>query len=130
MRSYEYLVLLVILDLLRGGLGLQNVAHRKPATQSGSNSGTSTADKAVNGNSNSDISLGNCAHPDTTSTSASPEDLGGPAWWRVDLEREYDVYEVVIHNRNNYQSKIRICQQDRIVVDLWWNLGLHRGGVG
>ncbi len=30
---------------------------------------------------------------------AAPEDVNQPAWWRVDLGTEYDVYQVVIHNR-------------------------------
>ena len=35
-----------------------------------------------------------CAHPHNPS--------GGPAWWQVDLGREYSISEVTIYNRDDH----------------------------
>ena len=39
----------------------------------------------------------------TDSSSLTPPDQ--PAWWRVDLGSQYDVYTVVIYNRDRNQGK-------------------------
>lgn len=37
---------------------------------------------------------------DSMASGVHYEDLDQPAWWRVDLGREYDIYQVIIYNRN------------------------------
>jgi hypothetical protein len=50
---------------------------------------TWTADKGVDGNTDSDISNGHCFH---TNTNMSP-------WWQVDLKDVYNISQVNITNR-------------------------------
>ncbi len=169
-------------------LSAENVALRKPATQSGSTVHYSTADKAVDGNTVDDGHKGlSCAHPglplsvdnnlraklfgswfsthgmivlgqhpstpskkgnaktlvfvstedhlklyiqtwfswvcgsiatsfscvyflfEDTSTygGPAPEDHDKPAWWRVDLEQEYDVHHIIIYGRNDARAAHR-----------------------
>ena len=53
-----------------------------------------------------EVNIGDsCVHPDTLKVSLLDEDRNRPAWWRVDLGREYDVYEVVIYNRKYYKGE-------------------------
>ena len=62
----------------------------------------SSAEKAVDGNTNPDMADLSCVHPDT---SGLPEpEKNQPAWWRVDLGADYDVYEVIIVNRDQFQG--------------------------
>ena len=67
------------------------------ASQSGVHS-YGTADKAVDGNNNTAVNLGSCAHPDTSMLGYQP------AWWRVDLGEDYDVYKVKIVNRDQFKG--------------------------
>ena len=43
-------------------------------------------------------------HADTLKLSG--EDYNQSAWWQVDLGASYDVYEVIITNRNYFQGNI------------------------
>ena len=81
----------------------ENVARRKMASQSGLHSG-GTADKAVDGINNPVMSGGSCAHPDTSGLSG--EERNQPAWWRVDLGASYDIYKVLIVNRETQRGKL------------------------
>ena len=57
----------------------------------------------MDGNANKNMADESCVHPDTNHDTAAPDDRGKPAWWRVDLGANYDVYEVRIHNRDMAQ---------------------------
>ena len=81
----------------------ENVAVSKMASQSGSHFSFSTAEKAVDGNTNTEMNEGNCAHPDTRELYGA--ESNEPAWWRVDLGASYDVYQVEVVNRNSNQCK-------------------------
>ena len=81
-----------------------NVARDKTASQSGSHFSHSTATKAVDGNTDSSMDAESCVHPDTRLLSG---DLyNKPAWWRVDLGASYDVYQIVVVNRNVNRGKL------------------------
>ena len=74
-----------------------NVALGRPASQSsswyGSTAGTCSADRAVDGNDNTDILGRSCA-----GTKDSP---GGPNWWRIDLGQRMHIKRVVVTNRGD-----------------------------
>ena len=82
-----------------------NVAYNKTASQSfesDSNPSWSEqypADRAVDGNTDPHIENGHCAHPDAI--------WGQHAWWMVDLEDTFNIYYVIIHNRD--QSEYMYC---------------------
>ena len=82
----------------------ENVALGKPASQSGNYYAYSTADKAVDGNTIGSMEAQSCVHPDTRHSTAAEEDKNQTAWWRVDLEQSYDVYQVLIYNRDFLRS--------------------------
>ena len=46
-------------------------------------------------------------HADTSTLSGEEQNL--PAWWRVDLGTSYDVYQVVIVNRDYARGRSNIC---------------------
>ncbi|XP_070547869.1 fucolectin-1-like isoform X2 [Ptychodera flava] len=71
--------------------GLKNVAVGKEADQSSINKGAG-ADRAVDGNKNSDLKKGKSCM--WTKKEFEP-------WWKVDLGQEYSIYEVVITNRQD-----------------------------
>ncbi|XP_070580739.1 fucolectin-like [Ptychodera flava] len=73
---------------------LVNVALNKKAMQS-STSGNAldgTADKAIDGNKDSDLKEGQ-------SCTLTKKEFG--PWWKVDLGRAYDIYQIVITNRQD-----------------------------
>ena len=80
-----------------------NVAYNKPASQSSSPytqwSERFPADRAVDGNTHPRMENGHCALPDV--------EWGQHAWWRVDLEDTFNIYYVIIHNRD--QSEYMYC---------------------
>ena len=82
----------------------ENVALGKPASQSGTHLPYSTADKAVDGDRNPSFKDESCVHTDTLKLSG--ENYNKSAWWQVDLGASYDVYEVIITNRNVYRGNI------------------------
>ncbi|XP_070555725.1 uncharacterized protein [Ptychodera flava] len=69
----------------------ENVAVGKPAWQSSNWSGTSTADKAVDGNANPQWSGNSC-----TATNQNQD-----AWWKTDLQSRHTVGQVVLTNRQD-----------------------------
>ncbi|XP_070573888.1 uncharacterized protein [Ptychodera flava] len=70
---------------------LVNVAPGKKAVQS-STAGSDTADKAIDGNKDSDLQIGkSCIR---TKKEFQP-------WWKVDLGSAYDVYQIIITNRQD-----------------------------
>ncbi|XP_077999987.1 apolipoprotein(a)-like [Glandiceps talaboti] len=72
---------------------LKNVAQGKPASQSSTNEKRrGFAEKAVDGNKSSDMKSGQSC----TQTESQPE-----PWWIVDLGQSYDVYEIIITNRQD-----------------------------
>ena len=72
------------------------------ASQSGSYYTYSTADKAVDGNNNPKMNAESCVHPDTSFLSG--QERNQPAWWRVDLGASYDIYQVLVTNREMSQG--------------------------
>ena len=48
------------------------------------------------------IAQNNVFHPDTSRLLG--DDRNQPAWWRVDLGASYEVYQVIIVNRNQNQG--------------------------
>ena len=73
----------------------------KKASQIDETKGTSKtypASRAVDGNTNPNIRDNSCAHPFTNKNTA--------AWWKVDLNDTYRLYNVVIYNRD-------CCQLDK-----------------
>ena len=81
---------------------VENVALGRPATQSGTHT-SNTADKAVDGDTDPNLNIDKCAHPDTRTL--SDDEHNTAAWWRVDLQASFDIYRVVIHNRLYYEGK-------------------------
>ncbi|XP_077992018.1 uncharacterized protein LOC144446160 [Glandiceps talaboti] len=74
---------------------LVNVAVGKPASQSSGNK-KKGAEKAVDGNKDSDLKKGK-------SCTATKKEF--QPWWKVDLGQSYDVYKVVITNRQDCCAK-------------------------
>ena len=68
-----------------------NVALNKPANQS--SLFVYTADKAVDGDLDVNLSWGSCSHTDFVA--------GVRAWWQVDLGSSYKVTSVTITNRGD-----------------------------
>ena len=79
-------------------LFVENVALGKQAEQSGTAPGTryATADKAVDGDTNPEMSHGSCVNVRRSNNK--------PAWWQVDLGQEYDIAQVKIFTRNAYRG--------------------------
>ena len=62
----------------------------KPASQFPDTYLKGSATKAVDGSTGDSVYRGMCAHTD----------WGNPAWWRVDLEANYNLTGIQIYNRN------------------------------
>jgi len=73
----------------------RNVGYEKPTTQSSEYDGGSSW-KAVDGDTGSNWSDGTMAH--------TMADLTSP-WWEVDLEKEYEIETIVLHNREDCCSE-------------------------
>ncbi|KAK2152058.1 hypothetical protein NP493_2533g00022 [Ridgeia piscesae] len=75
-----------------------NVAFKKNANQIGEKTNRYSrlypANRAVDGNTDSEMNHTHCAHPMTYTTTLT-------AWWKVDLDDTYRIYSVVIYNRKN-----------------------------
>ncbi|XP_077999988.1 plasminogen-like [Glandiceps talaboti] len=72
---------------------LKDVAQGKTVSQSSTNEKRrGFAEKAVDGNKSSDMKSGQSC----TQTQSQPE-----PWWKVDLGQSYDVYEIIITNRQD-----------------------------
>ncbi len=65
-----------------------------------------TADKAVDGNYDRDMKKRSCISADSWDASHTGQ-AGEAAWWYVDLEQEYEVYEVGIITRDSNPSDER-----------------------
>ncbi|KAI0234096.1 hypothetical protein LSAT2_015708 [Lamellibrachia satsuma] len=71
-----------------------NVAYGKNASQSIVDGVADfPAGRAVDGDTNPDMSEGHCAHPDTAE--------GSNAWWMVDLGGTYNIYKVIVYTRGD-----------------------------
>ena len=71
------------------------MARGKQATQSATSAGLG-AELAVDGNTDGGLHIRNGHHLDTcTFTGHSSQH----PWWRVDLEKTYDIHSVVLYNR-------------------------------
>ena len=83
---------------------LENVATRKPATQSTTHGPNFEAVKAVDGNKTREISdaLISCSHTKADSRKKK-------AWWQVDLQNVYKVSGISITPRNSGMYCIHIC---------------------
>ncbi|KAI8489552.1 hypothetical protein Bbelb_327190 [Branchiostoma belcheri] len=68
-----------------------NIALGKPAYQTSTHSVSATADRAVDGNTNTNYFDGSCTHTETQDN---------PSWW-VDLGQSYVIGRVVIFNRQD-----------------------------
>ncbi len=69
-----------------------NVAYNNPTEQTGVWHDY-VAERAVDGNTDTDQDRGSCAHPYDSSVSQ--------AWWRVDLEDLHRIYSVTIYNTDD-----------------------------
>ena len=74
----------------------ENIAKNKPATQSSTSYGGS-AERAVDGNTASSWSGMSCTHTNSER-----------AWWRVDLNNDFDISGIKITNRGD-------CCESRLV---------------
>ena len=77
----------------------RNIAPRGKATQSSNFDQTprpTTADKAIDGNTNGDIAAGSITH---TKLDINP-------WWEVDLQKDRELSKIVIWNRNERQERL------------------------
>ena len=94
-------------------LSTDNIAHRKPADQSGTAPGTpyATADKAVDGDTNPEMSQRSCVNVVWNNFRA------GRAWWQVDLKQEYDITQVTIFTTKKNRG---------IYLLLKFSTGIHR----
>ncbi len=81
-------------EVISGG---KNIAKNGKATQSSTNGGAS-ANKAVDGNKDSDWSKGGQTH---TSNSGSTK-----PWWEVDLGQAVDIEKVGVWNRKGFESRL------------------------
>ncbi len=79
--------------------GPVNVALNKPTQQSSVHNG-GFPKKAVDGDTNAVYGDGSCTH-----TTDGNHDLL-PAWWTVDLQNTYNVDQIMIYNRGDYNSKL------------------------
>merc|ERR1712087_924250 len=89
-----------------------NVAYLKPTSQSGTSSGGHSF-KAVDGILSGLFSDGSVTHTSSV--------LG--AWWRVDLEESFNIWQIIIYNRSDPccafrldSFSVRIFSDD---VELW-----------
>ena len=79
-------------------MSLGNIAYHKDTEQLGKWYNHS-ASRAVDGDPNSDIYKGHCAHP------LNNDNL--PAWWRVDLGQLHVVINVTVYNRDEYKCEFK-----------------------
>ncbi|XP_005102072.1 fucolectin-like [Aplysia californica] len=82
-----------------------NVALNKPAEQSGllenAKFPNGSAFRAVDGDKDPEYKHGSCAH--TTLKGAQKV----PAWWMVDLQKQFQVHAINISNRNVYSERMQ-----------------------
>ena len=86
-----------------------NVAYNKPSSQSiGDWGGRFLAGRAVDGNTNPNMTEGHCAHPDT--------DWSRNAWWMVNLGEIYNISRVIIYNRDAERKNHTMAQRIRTCI--------------
>jgi len=87
-----------------------NLALNKPATQSTTSDGGIAA-RAVDGNTNGDFHMvGSVTHTNGLDTT--------PPWWRVNLEGDYYIRQIIVYNRSDccserlFNATIELIQED------------------
>ena len=90
------------------------------------NSKTYPASNAVDGNTSSIMSRNRCAHPMTNNKNMT-------AWWKVDLNDTYRLYNVVIYNRDGSSFRLdgfTLSVRNSSQSDQLEQCGTHTGHVG
>ena len=88
----------------------ENLSKGKKATQLGTWEGYGP-ERAVDGNTDPEISKGSCAHPHSYDLLVEADERGGRTWWSVDLSsndpnKRFVLKYVVIYNRKSVSGKL------------------------
>ncbi|XP_067825310.1 fucolectin-like [Heptranchias perlo] len=96
MKSHYLLVFASLCGIFHNGNSQENVAFGVRATQSTTWNFRTGAMNAIDGNFDSNIRHSSCS---STRRQANP-------WWRVDLEKHYRIFVVLITNRNRRACRL------------------------